>query len=99
MGFIQKEIEEIKKVILSLNIQQKEYLTLEETSVYFNLSKSWLHKRTSKKEIPFYKPKGKIYFKKLELENWISNSRIMPANELEENLENYLAISNSNLFS
>lgn len=97
MEFIQKEILEIKEILLSLNIVQKEFLTLEETSVYFNLSKSWLHKRTSKKEIPFYKPKGKIFFKKLELENWIFSSRVMPSIELEENLENYLAKSNSNL--
>ena len=65
MEFIQNEIKELKKLVLALNIQQKEILTVEDATVYLQLSKSCLFKMTSKREIPFYKPGGKkIFFKK-----------------------------------
>ncbi|MBN2595900.1 MAG: excisionase family DNA-binding protein [Marinifilaceae bacterium] len=45
-------------------LQHKEILTLKETSEYPSLSKSYLYKLTSKREIPYYKTGKKIYFKR-----------------------------------
>jgi len=100
MEFIQNEIKEIKKLLLALNIQQKEILTVEEATVYLQLSKSCLYKMTSKKEIPFYSPGGKkIYFKKSELDAWVFDSKVLSSNELETGVECYLSRVNKNLRS
>lgn len=52
-------------------ISNKEFWRIKETSAYLGISIGHLYNLTSKREIPFYK-KGKIlYFRPLELENWI----------------------------
>jgi excisionase family DNA binding protein len=92
MEFIQSEIKEIKKLLLAQNLQKKEFLTVEETTVYLQLSKSCLFKMTSNKEIPFYKPGGKkLYFRKPELDEWVFKNRIPSNYELESEVENYLS--------
>ncbi|PWI29775.1 DNA-binding protein [Flavobacteriaceae bacterium LYZ1037] len=100
MEFIQNEIKEIKELLLALNIQQKEILTVEDATVYLQLSKSCLFKMTSKKEIPFYKPGGKkIYFKKSELDEWIFNGKVLSNDELDTDVDDYLSRTNKNLES
>ncbi|NRR91414.1 helix-turn-helix domain-containing protein [Winogradskyella undariae] len=100
MEFIQNEIKEIKDLLLALNIQQKEILTVEDATVYLQLSKSCLFKMTSKKEIPFYKPGGKkIYFKKSELDEWIFNGKVLSNDELDTDVEDYLSRTSKNLAS
>jgi excisionase family DNA binding protein len=92
MEFIQNEIKEIKELLLALNIQQKEFLTVEDATVYLQLSKSCLFKMTSKREVPFYKPGGKkIYFKKSEIDEWITNSKIESIIDIETEVESYLS--------
>jgi excisionase family DNA binding protein len=92
MEFIQNEIIEIKELLLALNIQQKEFLTVEDATVYLQLSKSCLFKMTSKREVPFYKPGGKkIYFKKSEIDEWITNSKIESIIDIETEVEFYLS--------
>ncbi|WP_341221593.1 helix-turn-helix domain-containing protein [Polaribacter atrinae] len=91
MEFIQNEITEIKELLLALDIQQKERLTVKEASAYLQLSKSCLYKMTSNKEIPFYIPGGKIiYFKKSELDDWVFRNRTPSNYEIELELENNL---------
>lgn len=98
MEFIQKEIKELKKLLLAQNIQLKEILTVDDAIIYLQLSKSCLHKMTSNKEIPFYKPGGKkIYFKKSELDEWVFNGKITSNDELQCDVENYLSRTNKNL--
>ena len=47
---------------------------------------------TSKKEIPFYNPGGKkIYFKRLDIENWVFSNKSNSSNELEDELSSYLS--------
>ena len=95
MEFIQNEIKEIKKLLLSQNLHQKDILTVEEATVYLQLSESCLYKMTSKKEIPFYRPGGKkIYFKKSELQEWVFNSKVESINDLSDEVESYLSKTN-----
>lgn len=91
MELVQKELQQIKKFIQEQNILRKEVLTLEEVSQYLGQSKSSIYKLTSKREIPFYSPGGKIkYFRKSELENWIFSSKITPTTEIELKVDSYL---------
>ena len=46
----------------------KEVLTSDEAAVYMGVSKSYLYKLTMRKQIPHYKPMGKMcYFNRAEL--------------------------------
>lgn len=95
MELVQKEIEQIKKFIKEQNILRKEMLTLEEATFYLGQSKSSIYKLTSKREIPFYSPGGKkLYFKRTELDEWVFRSKIIPIDEVESDVENYLSRTN-----
>ena len=47
-----------------------DFLTLDEVSRKYHLSKSFLYKRTSGKEIPFYRVGKLIMFKSEEFTEW-----------------------------
>ena len=49
----------------------KRVFTFQEACMYIGVSESMLYKLTSSKEIPHYKPRGKmVYFAKEELDEW-----------------------------
>ncbi|WP_418510400.1 helix-turn-helix transcriptional regulator [Corallibacter sp.] len=92
MEFIQKQLKEIIALLTKQNLLEKEFFTLEEAALYLGQSKSSLYKLTSKKEIPFYVPGGKmIYFRRSELESWIVDSKVDTVDELEASIDNYLS--------
>jgi excisionase family DNA binding protein len=63
-----------------------------ETCAYLNISKSTLYKLTSKKTIAFYKPGGKnMYFKKEDLDAFMTKSKQISNSELETQTNNYLS--------
>ena len=50
----------------------KKVFTFQEACMYIGVSESLLYKLTSNKEIPHYKPRGKmLYFAKEELDEWL----------------------------
>lgn len=62
---------------------QKEVLTSEEAARYMGVSMSYLYKLTMRKEIPHYKPMGKmVYFNRAELEQWLQSNRVATHDEL-----------------
>jgi excisionase family DNA binding protein len=70
----------------------KEILTFKEATEFLSLSKSALYKMTSKREIPFYTPGGKmIYFRKSELESWIFSGRVSSSEDFNTEVETYLS--------
>lgn len=48
-------------------------MTIEQTSLFLNLSVGTIYNKVSRREIPYRKPKrgGRLYFFKTELINWI----------------------------
>lgn len=92
MEFIQEQLKRIEDLLRKNNLLEKEILSLEEASIYLGQSKSSLYKLTSKKEIPFYVPGGKmIYFQRAELDSWILNSRVNTVSDHEISVDNYLS--------
>lgn len=82
MGKIETDDQPTSNGRLSL-ILQKEILTFEEACIYLGRSKSFLYKLTSMRLIPHYVPNGKvIYFKRLELDEWILRNRRKTRNEI-----------------
>lgn len=72
-------------------VEAKEVMTADELSEYLAISKSTIYKLTSRQEIPHYKPRGKLlYFKKSEIVEWVSKSKIKTMDEIEQEAENHL---------
>lgn len=79
---LQEEIREMKRLAL---LGAKSVLTLEETSWLTGLAKSHLYRLTSRKEIPYYKPNGKlVYFDKSEVEAWMKKNRQPTISEIAQ---------------
>ena len=69
---------------------QKEVLTADEAAKYLGLSKSYLYKLTYRKQIPFYRPMGKmVYFNREELVQWLQANRCPTDEELNERAQAY----------
>ncbi len=68
----------------------KEILTSDEAARYMGISKSYLYKLTMRKQIPHYKPMGKVcYFNRAELEQWLQNNRVATDVELTDKANAY----------
>ncbi len=72
-------------------IVTKKILTLEEAVMLTGLSKSYMYKLTSKREIPHFKPRAKlVYFVREELEAWLLQNRIKTNAEIEHEAATYV---------
>ena len=88
---LEQKINEIDKIhVLENYIVQlkeriwavKEVLTTAEASAYLGLSESYIYKLTSLKQIPHYKPNGKlVYFNRKELCEWAMRNQVRTAGE------------------
>lgn len=68
----------------------KEVLTSKEAAQYMGISLSCLYKLTMNRQVPHYKPTGKmVYFNRLELEQWLLSSRISTTAEIGQKAEAY----------
>ena len=50
-------------------------LNIQNAADYLHLKKSYLYKLVSQGGIPHYKPRGRLYFLKEELDNWITREK------------------------
>ncbi|WP_229720443.1 helix-turn-helix domain-containing protein [Winogradskyella helgolandensis] len=81
--FTQEQLNQIKEEFSEVLKPLKNFMSVDDLSVYLELSKSAIYKMTSKKEIPFYNPGGKkIYFKRVEVDAWIESGRIASDSEI-----------------
>lgn len=68
----------------------KSMMTATETANYMGISKSYLYKMTAKREIPCYKPHGKmVYFDKTEVDAWMRQGKRCSNAELDEQAAAY----------
>lgn len=60
----------------------KDVLTTSEASSYLGLSESYIYKLTASRQIPHYKPNGKlVYFNRKELCEWALRNQVSPNQE------------------
>ncbi len=84
------KIKEVADPIAANSINTKEVLTSTEAARYMGVSMSYLYKLTMRKEIPHYKPMGKLcYFNRAELERWLQGNRVSTEAELNERADNF----------
>lgn len=91
MDILIDRLEKIERLLESQNLLQKEVLNLNDAALYLELSASHLYRLTSTGCIPYYKPNGKkLYFKRLELDQWLLRNRSTTKEEIETQAANYL---------
>lgn len=67
----------IREVVKHVTFLQKKVLTSQEAAAYLGISLSKLYKLTCAKEIPHYKPNGKLnYFERAEIEAWALSNKV-----------------------
>lgn len=72
---IAKNLEDVRNLMAC----NKKVLNVEEACMLTGLSKSHLYKLTASRQVPHYKPHGKlIYFLRTELEQWMLSVPIRP---------------------
>ncbi|WP_288956530.1 helix-turn-helix domain-containing protein [uncultured Polaribacter sp.] len=86
-----EKLNSIEKLIVEQQTMQKQVLNFNETCKYLELSQSHLYKLTSTGAIPHYKPNGKkIYFNRLELDQWLLRNKIESQDEIEQQAADFL---------
>lgn len=69
---IEERLDRIERILT----HKKKILTFEEACEYMGVSRSFLYKLTSRRQIPHSKPNGKmIFFEKSELNKWLLQNR------------------------
>lgn len=87
MNEIMKRLDRLETLAL---LGAKSVLNLEDVVLLTGLSKSTIYKKTANREIPYYRAdNGKqIFFRKDELENWLTRNRVSSQNEDEQKAVN-----------
>lgn len=68
----------------------KDVFTIEEAAAFTGYSVQRLYALTSTREIPHYKRGGKVYFRKDELTDWMTEVRIMSNAQIEMEATKYI---------
>ena len=67
-----------------MTLAMKDVLDINDRQLFTGLSRSRIYALVQEKRIPYYKPSGKLYFKKSEIEDWMLGSRIAPDHEIDK---------------
>jgi excisionase family DNA binding protein len=78
----------LQEILENIKQQDKCIYTFQEGCNYCGISASFMYKQTSKGNIKFYKPEGKlIYFRKEDLETWMLRNP-QSTNEEQQDIAN-----------
>ena len=102
-----QQLIELKTLVLSLKehfsnakqtpIERNELLSSKDAAKYLDISISHLYFLTHAKQIPFYKPNGKrVYFRKPELDLWISETKRQSHSELDKRAADFVSQNQGN---
>lgn len=69
----------------------KNVIAVEEAAMLTGYTVKGIYTLTSEKRIPHYKKNGKLYFKKDELEAWMTENRVMTQREINSKAQTYVA--------
>ena len=84
-------LEYLKKVETNRMLEAKKVINIDDVAALTGLSKSHLYKMTCRKEIPYYKPNGKlVYFDRAEVEAWMKQNRVNTAQEASQQAAKYV---------
>lgn len=73
------------KAIEKIAYTAKDFLNIDEVAAYLQVSKSFVYKLTSTKELTVYKPNGKnIFILRNDLNDWIKRNPCLSYDEIEK---------------
>lgn len=93
--FSEGEFKELLKECIHEGIKESRYhseasidklLNIQEAASYLNLAQQTLYGFTSSRTIPFIKKGKKLYFRKSDLDQWLSEGRKATVKELERGI-------------
>jgi excisionase family DNA binding protein len=80
-----KQLDELKRLVL---LGATDVLNVDDLCLLLGTTRKNVYRMTSEKQIPFYKPlRGKIYFKREEIEAWLLRNRSASIDEIESKAE------------
>ena len=86
-----EKLSNIEKMLSEQNLLQKQVLNFQEACQYLDVSPSHLYKLTSTRVVPHFCPQGKkLYFNRLELDEWLQRNRQTTQEEIETRASNYV---------
>ncbi len=90
--FKKEEVDGLKELFKLQAISSKEILTIDEASTFTGYSKSYLYKLNCMGSVPTYSAsKGsKLFFKKKELEEWLTSHKKISSIDIENEVNEYL---------
>lgn len=65
-------------------------MNVSEVAKYLNTNIPSIYGLTSRAEIPHYKIAKKLYFKKVEIDEWINSKKIKTNQDIEKDVDEYL---------
>ena len=87
---IEQKLDVIEQSVQMAGLATKEVLTFDEASQFTGLSKSYLYKLTSWKQVPHFKPTGKLcFFSRTELQVWLLQNRVSTIDEITSRALNF----------
>ena len=83
---INARLDRIERLTL---ISAKNILDLEETCLFTGMSKGHLYRLTSGRQIPFFRKNRKLYFKKSDLETWMTETPCASVKDINSKASTY----------
>ncbi|HAO15322.1 MAG TPA: hypothetical protein DDE71_07160 [Tenacibaculum sp.] len=93
---MKQELDKIKNLLVHLidkfDTPQKEVLNIEEVVHLTSLKKSYIYKLNSEGKIPCYSysEKGKLYFKRAEILEWMTKNKRFYRDDVDDSLDSLL---------
>jgi excisionase family DNA binding protein len=84
-------IERLDRIEKLSILAAKNVLNIDDVAILTGMSKGYVYQLTHDKKIPFYKPTGKqIYFKRSEVEEWMTRNRYNSVDEAQSKAVSYV---------
>jgi len=85
-----KSIESKIAVTTNENGSSLDIMSLNQLCEFYDFGKSYVYKKTSNREIPYYKNGKRLYFKRIEIDEWLLDNRIKTNKDIEREVSTYL---------
>jgi|SRR5690554_7528370 len=86
------KVDKLYNVITSVQSKEtaEEFLSVDETANFLNLSKPTIYAKVARRELPFSKRGKRLYFNKTDLEKYIKDGRVKTVSEVEAEADQFL---------
>ncbi len=88
---LQSLSDKLDKIHSLAAVAAKTILDLSEAALFTGFSEGHLYRLTSRKMIPHYKKNRKLYFRKAELEDWLTEEAVPTESDINSRAATYIA--------